>query len=120
MTNNPAYRKAYYWRDPERARAQTRKWALANPEKHRASTLDSHFRRNYGITLETYRADVIGQAGRCLVCGHVPDHNLVVDHDHRTGTYRGLLCQPCNRLLGDAHDDPRVLESAARYVGVRL
>jgi len=41
---------------------------------------------------------------------------LCQDHKHASGENRELLCQRCNRLLGQAKDDPRILEAAAAYV----
>lgn len=70
----------------------------------------------YGVTPEQYRADVIGQAGRCLVCLMVPAKDLVVDHDHATGRYRGLLCGRCNSALGYLADSPDRVRAAAGYL----
>lgn len=58
------------------------------------------------------------QNGVCATCSVVPieGRKLVVDHDHRTGKVRGLLCQPCNISLGAAKDKPDVLRSLADYL----
>ena len=50
----------------------------------------------------------------CVICG--ADEKLVVDHDHRTGKVRGMLCNHCNRGLGHFRDDPLLLEFAAQYL----
>ena len=41
---------------------------------------------------------------------------LSVDHDHETGKVRGLICHLCNIGLGSFHDDPELLENAAKYI----
>lgn len=50
----------------------------------------------------------------CIICGS--DETLVVDHDHKTGKIRGMLCNHCNRGLGHFRDDPELLEFAAIYL----
>ena len=50
----------------------------------------------------------------CVICGS--DEKLVVDHDHKTGEIRGMLCNYCNRGLGHFRDDPLLLEFAAQYI----
>lgn len=50
----------------------------------------------------------------CVICG--AEEKLVVDHDHKTGAVRGILCNHCNRGLGHFRDDPSVLEFARIYL----
>ena len=50
----------------------------------------------------------------CVICGS--EEKLVVDHDHKTGNVRGMLCNRCNRGLGHFRDDPMLLEFAAQYL----
>jgi hypothetical protein len=61
-------------------------------------------RREYGITPEDYDALFRFQKGRCYICRRKPrTKRLAVDHDHRTGQVRGLLCanneNGCNRAI---------------------
>ena len=51
---------------------------------------------------------------QCVICGDVGP--LVVDHDHKTGSVRGMLCNHCNRGLGHFRDDPELMEFAAQYI----
>jgi hypothetical protein len=82
--------------------------ACASKASH-ASRVES----TYGITGEEYDALLRAQGGRCFICQRKPDKlRLAVDHDHKTGRVRGLLCanneHGCNRaILGNlegAHD----------------
>lgn len=76
--------------------------------------------RSYGITIEDYEEMLDGQHFRCAICGkHASDESdrdLSVDHCHKTGKIRGLLCQVCNCGLGWVGDDPSVLLRAVAYL----
>lgn len=70
---------------------------------------------DYGLTQAAFHAMIDAQGGRCPICGRVPP-KLVVDHDHRSGVVRGLLCGPCNLGLGHLRDQPVLCERAADYL----
>lgn len=72
----------------------------------------------YGITEERYQELFKQQNGRCAICRNKPrTQRLAVDHDHKTGEVRGLLCKRCNHdLLGGGHDDFEVLWRALVYL----
>ncbi|MGZ6281695.1 MAG: endonuclease VII domain-containing protein [Ktedonobacterales bacterium] len=73
--------------------------------------------RAYGLTLEDYDRMFIEQSGLCAICGNPGEDNmLVIDHDHKTGKVRALLCRACNLGLGHFRDDPHVLHVAAFYL----
>lgn len=61
----------------------------------------------YGITPEQYWALYEAQGGSCYICQRATGKTkkLAVDHDHKTGYVRGLLCGPCNNILGHLRDD---------------
>lgn len=53
-----------------------------------------------GVSDEDYARMLAAQGGGCAICGAPPKtRRLHVDHDHRTGAVRGLLCYRCNRAL---------------------
>ena len=68
----------------------------------------------YGITVEELSRLEQKQGGMCAICGR--KSALVVDHDHKTGVVRGLLCNECNMALGLLGDDAWTLHSAADYL----
>lgn len=78
----------------------------------------SYFRRNYGITLQAYNELVLSQGGRCKICANYPmgKKRLSVDHDHKTGRVRGLLCDKCNMAIGLVDECPERLRGLIRYL----
>jgi hypothetical protein len=61
-----------------------------------------HLKQFYGITLEQYDKMVEDQDGVCAICNNINSNGrrLSVDHNHKTGKVRGLLCGGCNAKLG--------------------
>lgn len=93
-------------------------------ESNRSWQRNYHLRRLYGISLTDYDQMVAERNGKCDICGRVPEGKrnqacLHVDHDHRTGRVRGLLCSHCNRGLGFLGDSPETLSRAAAYLAER-
>ena len=70
------------------------------------------------MTLEDYEQMWDEQDGSCAICGEeFADHTKgKVDHNHKTGNVRALLCNKCNTGLGDFDDDPGLLRAAADYI----
>ena len=56
-----------------------------------------YLKAEYGLTLAQYEALRVGQRGKCAICGALG--RLCVDHCHKTGKVRGLLCSQCNYSL---------------------
>lgn len=86
---------------------------------------DAYYRRTYHISLEEYIDMAEKQNFVCAICGEENfamgvNHSgcLVVDHDHKTGEVRGLLCHNCNRALGLFQDNPDLIQRAAKYLKV--
>lgn len=91
-------------------RALVADWKARNPERFR----DRQIRRTYGISAAEYDERQELQHGLCGIClGKLP---LQLDHDHSDGRLRGMLCGPCNRLLGQAADRADILRRAADYL----
>ena len=80
----------------------------------RAANSAGYFYRKYKLTMRGVAELRAAQGDRCAICGDPEPQHL--DHDHRTGTIRKLLCQRCNHGLGLFRDDPKLLHAAAYYV----
>lgn len=80
--------------------------------------LEYRAKKKYGITGEDYDAILFEQNGRCAICHNRPrSKRLAIDHNHKTGQVRGLLCRRCNQnLLGAGHEDLDILRRAVAYL----
>ena len=105
-----AQERARYDRDRERLLEGMR----VDPERP-ARTRRQALRRKYGLTFEEFDAMRVRHRSCCAIC-EVRAASLLVDHDHRTGDVRGLLCSNCNFGIGDFADDPELCLRAARYL----
>lgn len=71
--------------------------------------------RRLKISVEEYRSRVIAANGVCAICGDA-FKRASVDHCHKTGRVRGVLCGPCNNGLGHFKDSAVRLRAAADYL----
>ncbi len=73
----------------------------------------------YNLTPENWNQMMETQEGRCAIC-KVHQKNVkktfCVDHDHKTGQVRSLLCGKCNSALGFFHDDIVIVKAAKQYL----
>lgn len=80
-----------------------------NPEKGRIATIRSH-----GISPSYFENLRTAQSNECAIC-HKKE-KLVIDHDHKTGKVRGLLCRNCNLAIGYLEDDPILSICVSKYL----
>lgn len=117
-----AYAKKRREEDRERHNWLRREWNRKNPRKIKSI----QFKTQFGITLDQYEKLLRRQKGVCAICGceavgsprrgGEKRRGGSVDHDHKTGQVRGILCGLCNLMLGHAKDRPDVLRAAADYL----
>lgn len=134
-----AYMKEWRVANKDNVRANFQKWKEANKESRDAymkaylakyaltdeaqrATWERNLLRNYRLTPEQFNELWASQHGKCGICrcpmeprGRTREA-VSVDHNHMTGEVRGLLCQGCNRGIGNLKDCPDVLEAAAKYL----
>jgi DNA-binding transcriptional MerR regulator len=132
------YVQRYYSENDHKVKARSKAWREKYPERYR-QTLKNYtdekkakdpaaykerarsyaLKRKYGITLEQYQQLLEKQNECCAVCERPAKDfptSLAVDHDHKTGRIRGLLCTHCNYRMVAKHTDGNVLRKIADYI----
>jgi len=122
------YQKKYAQENKEKIAARKRKYIVEHPEKvkpyrqkyyqeHKVRAADLRLRRRFNISLEEADALLIKQQHKCPICKKsLTETKRCVDHDHKNGEVRGILCRTCNAGLGQFMDDAKLLENAAQYL----
>jgi len=119
---NKAYLKQWRHENPEQTKKQLRDNYYRNISKYNTPK-DMKYQRNwqlkkkYNITQEDYEILLEQQNFKCAICKEESDKKLHIDHDHKTGKVRGLLCSPCNTGLGLMKDSILLLQNAMIYLG---
>ncbi len=122
----------FFWREVElpfvdevTGKARYAKWQSQYRQRHPEKVMAYKFKAAYGITIEQYNHMFDRQKGLCYICGKketavhkitLNPRKLAVDHCHKTGKVRALLCASCNGGLGNFHDDPALLRAAISYL----
>lgn len=109
--------------DADRAAARNRSSARYATHEGKKRQRATDLKRKYGITTTEYDRMVIAQGNLCAMCNKPETYKqkgqttaLCVDHCHRTGKIRRLLCKRCNRLIGQVADDVGLLRAAIIYL----
>jgi hypothetical protein len=107
--------RRYYAKHRDARLVYKRKWA----KEHKDEQKNRNLKWNYGISREEYDTLLESQGGCCAICGKEgnPDGQMMsVDHDHKTGKIRGILCRNCNLGIGYLEDNKETLLSAIGYL----
>ena len=111
--------------DLERKSGQKRTRWYAQPEIEREKARCKALRKKFGITANQYDRMFEQQKGLCAICGESEVYlhhatqkiaRLAVDHNHKTGKVRELLCGNCNKGIGCLQENPEILEAAIAYL----
>lgn len=84
-----------------------------------AANKNSMLKKLYGIGIDEYNSMLEMQKHKCAICSTHIDvfiRKLAVDHDHKTGVVRGLLCHHCNTAIGLLKEDSNLIRKAASYI----
>lgn len=94
--------------------ARAKKAEQARLRRDPAKARELHLKR-YGLSVADFDSMLNDQGGVCAICREAAS-KICVDHCHKTGKVRGLLCDHCNRGIGCFGDDPETMASAIEYV----
>lgn len=115
--------RTWHLRNVERNREQSRrareKAQLENPEEFKRRQQNSQLKYHFGITIDDYEQILKEQNNACFICERDSSEfnkRLAVDHDHKTGMIRGLLCTHCNHRILGRNRDPALFKRAAEYL----
>ena len=83
-------------------------------------------KRKYGINFKERNAILTKQGSVCAICGDLISFKIkenfnvikkaIIDHNHKTGKVRGILCSYCNIGLGCFKDNKDILKNAIKYL----
>lgn len=99
-----------------------KRWKINNPEKYKEMLRKYAEKRRNGKpakekkpSQKQIRLDFLTkQQNRCAICGL--EVKLYLDHCHKTGKNRGMLCNACNVMLGFSRDNTEILSKAIKYL----
>lgn len=117
-----------HWKSSEYAREKAHRWRLENPDrviayrkKNRRKSYLQEAKRKYGLEPEEFHRMMSSQKEQCATCKK--DFNWGdkqtkphIDHCHKSGVIRGILCNKCNTTLGWLSDQPDTLKRMAEYL----
>lgn len=121
-TGNSGYRCKINYKQPpvsRKGKYQPRTKSLIYGMGTEEYKRDGYLRHKYDIGLEFFNLKLIEQNNCCAICGKHESNfskNLAVDHNHKTGKVRGLLCKNCNIGIGHFKDDISLINNAIEYL----
>jgi len=117
-------RKAREWRskNADKVNARTRELRKIDPTRFREAEKRRYEKnplrsklQKYNISEEGYLNMVEAQKNKCCIC-EKDMKSVNIDHCHKTGKVRGLLCTACNTGIGKLKDDTSILQNAINYL----
>lgn len=110
---NKDHNKEYYQKNKEVIKRKKREYKQNNKEYIE----ERRCKKTYNLTFEEIDQILITQNHKCLICGKsLMETKRCIDHDHKTGKIRGILCDMCNTGLGHFYDNPEFLRKTVLYI----
>lgn len=108
----PGRSRDYYSKHKDELSRNSKKWREANKDKIK----NKYLKYQYGITKEDYDALLKHQNFSCKICGASPINFPVVEHNHKTGIVRGIVCQKCNITIASIENNKHLLKTILEYL----
>jgi hypothetical protein len=116
-------KREYYRKNKEHLNKACSERYKRNLSKERIYRRTSYLRKQWNITQEDYLKLAKLQNNQCAICNCGPSVNkkgreisFHIDHCHKTGKIRKLLCANCNRSLGYLKECPNILRKMIKYI----
>jgi len=106
-------------RDPKKHLITNRRWCKRHPERVKMVRRKSYLKTTYGLSLEQFQQMLHEQNNVCKLCRKKVawkkrNGSFVIDHEHKSGRIRGLLCNSCNVMIGQL--EKIGLEKISKYL----
>jgi len=125
------YYRNWYQAHKEQRREYVKNYRLKNREKfreyyrmyirnHKEYVKNEVLKVRYGLTIEDFNNLLKKQDYKCAICGEPLDlssrFKVHIEHNHKTGKVRGIVCNKCNQGLGGFRDNIEYLQKAIEYL----
>ena len=113
--------RRYYHNNSEDQRKRSRRYRGGSPTGRERGWKKAAILSADGIgylTIVEFEARLVAQGNACAICkvDYPGQRNWNADHDHKTGLFRGVLCQRCNHAIGLLRENPTIVRAAADYL----
>jgi len=116
---NPCYNKMR--RDKYNAMSETERKQFNHEHhiKNKEKIWRHMLKWSYNVTPEWYEEQLSKQEGHCKLCPRKPGKKrLHIEHNHKTGQLRGLVCSGCNLAISRIDEDPKWIDRLKEHVGL--
>ena len=116
---NPEYDRAYRELNREKILKRNKDSYAKDRKGHMRKTHNRRLQTLFGISLDQYENILVAQNYKCAICGDTcigKSKRLSLDHDHKTGKVRQLLCFRCNAAIGMARESTNILKNMIDYL----
>lgn len=112
--------KIYRKNNPNKRKEIIQRYRNKYPEKAHARRLKCYWPHlNTNEILNEYQLLILKYNNKCALCKVDQSQlkvKLNIDHNHKTGQIRGLLCNNCNRGIGHLQENLETIQNALNYL----